>query len=95
LKELCGHIISLKRQVSTGWHAYRDYTALKTAILKRYDTAKIKTYRELAVRVKDLPSKWLKEHTSSVEAVLKQVALELDEYFLWRKQAPSENNKQV
>jgi predicted aspartyl protease len=112
-----------------------DYTALKTAILKRYDINEesyrqrfrdaarkgSETYRELAVRVKDLLSKWLKEHTSSVEAVLEQVALEqfasklpqdanfymkekkprtvleagqlVDEYFLWRKQAPSENNK--
>ena len=111
-----------------------DYKALKEAILKRYDineeayrqrfrAATLKdteSYRELAVRVKDLLNKWMKDHKGSVEEVLEQVALEqfaselpqdvhfymqekkpgtvlvagqlVDEYFLWKKQRPSENN---
>ena len=67
-----------------------DYKALKEAILKRSDineeayrqcfgAATLKdteSYRELAVRVKDLLNKWMKDHKGSVEEVLEQVALE-------------------
>ena len=93
------------------------------AYRQRFRAATLKdteSYRELAVRVKDLLNKWMKDHKGSVEEVLEQVALEqfaselpqdvhfymqekkpgtvleagqlVDEYFLWKKQRPSETD---
>ena len=67
-----------------------DYEALKVAILKCYDISEetyrqrfreatlkeTETYRELAIRLTDTLTKWMKERSHSVEAVLEQVAIE-------------------
>ena len=67
-----------------------DYEALKVAILKRYDISEetyrhhfreatlkeTETYRELAIRLTNTLTEWMKERSHSVEAVLEQVAIE-------------------
>ena len=67
-----------------------DYEALKIAILRRYDICEEtyrqrfrgaerkedETYRELAVRVMDLLTKWMKDKMDSVHTILEQMAIE-------------------
>ena len=66
------------------------YADVKAAILRRYDIneetyhqrfrgvarKENETYRELAVRVVDLLTKWMKEYMGDVQRVLEQVAIE-------------------